>query len=96
MRPKKCKTEKAQHKHLRITYLAAYILQKIREKRPQFDLGRYVSESLVEDFGSNEIDIDKFTIIENQKEIDRLYRENSRMVEKIKKRKEKIIMDNLR
>ena len=94
MRPKKCESKKARKKTLNLSKLAEYVIESVRRRRNDFDLGRYVSERIIDDFGTTDTDIDKFMILENQKEIDRLYRENNRLAERIKIRKEKILMDS--
>lgn len=87
-RPKKNETLKGRLKSVKLTALGAYVLSLVRKKRIEFDFGRWVSEKLIDEFGSTEEEIEKYMIAENQKRIDELYKKNEKHVENIRKIRE--------
>lgn len=88
-RPKTYKKREIRKKTVRLNEMAFLFLYKVKEQRPNFDLSRYVSECIIRDFG-DDVKIKKELMLENQKIIDALYRENTKIAEEIKILKDKL------
>ena len=86
-RPKDIKTKKGRSHYLVLSERAEIVLREIRKQRPSFNLCRYLSQHLINDFQLNNLAYKKFRIKIIQKEIDGKYEEINRLAEQIKEKK---------
>lgn len=89
-RPKKYINPQDRKKLIMLTEKASILFKNVQRVRPNFNFSRYVSEHIINDFGSLDgmIKVLKREIGKNNKEIDAMQEENKKLVFKIKELQE--------
>lgn len=96
-RPKKYTKQKDRKKLISLSEKASMFLNEIIATRPDFNFSRYISERIVDDFGSLNgfIRFLKREVGKNNKQIDALHEENKKLIFKIKELQDKEIVREL-
>ena len=94
-RPRKLNKSKDRVYTISLSEKAALLLQDLKRKRPNFLLGRYVSEHLVRDFGSVEGNVRflKCQVAENNRLISSLIDDNTRLANLVKGLQEEVVKE---
>ena len=93
-RPKKYTKAKDRMKVICLSEKASILLNEVQKTRLNFNFSRYVSERIIDDFGSLEgfVKTLKREVGNNNKEIDALHEENKKIISRIKELQDKEIV----
>ncbi|MFW6233142.1 MAG: hypothetical protein ACOC3Z_00600 [Nanoarchaeota archaeon] len=86
-RPRKCEKREYRKKTVRLNEKSAYILNKIKQKRPMFNFSEYVSQCLIRDFELNTNKYLAFKLWQKQNEVSLLNKEIEKITKKLTEEK---------